>query len=188
MTRNQPTGLVVWCTGLSGAGKTTICNAVSKELLAHGFKVETLDGDIVRQQLNSDLGFSRKDRNENVRRIGVVAQRLARHGVIVLVAVISPYRAARQKLRDTIPDFMEVYVNAPLAVCEQRDPKGLYRRARQKQLDRFTGIDDPYQPPLAPDVECATDQETIKASKNKVVAAVLAFVAARSGQQVANGN
>jgi len=172
---NDSTGLTVWFTGLSGSGKTTLCNAVSTELMAHGFKVEVLDGDVVRKQLNSDLGFSQKDRDENVRRIGFVAQLLARHGVIVLVAAISPYRAVREELRKNISNFIEVYVNAPLAVCEQRDPKGLYKRAREKKMSGLTGIDDPYQPPLAPDVECRTDHEAVKASTSKVVSAVMAF-------------
>jgi adenylylsulfate kinase len=176
-------GLAVWFTGLSGAGKTTLCNAVSTELLAQGFKVEVLDGDTVRKSLNSDLGFSREDRDENIRRIGFVAELLSRYGVIVLVAAISPYRAVREELRNKIPNFIEVYVNAPLAVCEQRDPKGLYHRARTKEITGFTGIDDPYEPPLTPDVECTTDRETVKASTSKVVSAVLDFFATRSGRQ-----
>lgn len=183
LTSSQPTGLIVWFTGLSGAGKTTICNAASTELLAQGFKVEVLDGDAIRKQLNNDLGFSQKDRDENIRRMGFVAQLLARHGVIVLVAAISPYRAVRDELRKAIPNFIEVYANAPLAVCEQRDPKGLYRRARKRQLAKFTGVDDPYQPPLAPEVECATDRETVKTSSGKVVGAVLSFLASRSAKR-----
>jgi bifunctional enzyme CysN/CysC len=174
LINNSSHGLTVWFTGLSGAGKTTLCNAVATELLAHGFNVEILDGDVVRKKLNSDLGFSPKDREENIRRIGFVAQLLSRHGVIVLVAAISPYRAVREELRSSMPDFIEVYVNAPLMVCEQRDPKGLYRRVREKEIKSFTGVDDPYQPPLAPDVECKTDCETIKGSANKVITAVLA--------------
>ncbi len=129
---NSP-GLIVWFTGLSGAGKTTLCSSVSTELLARGFKVEVLDGDSVRKNLNSDLGFSQQDRDENIRRIGFVAELLSRHGVIVLVAAISPYRAVREELRRAIPNFMEVYVNAPLAICEQRDPKGLYREHTKRR-------------------------------------------------------
>jgi adenylylsulfate kinase len=179
-------GLTVWFTGLSGAGKTTLCNTVFKELLALGFKVEVLDGDTIRKSLNRDLGFSREDRDENIRRIGFVAELLARHGVIVLVAAISPYRHVREELRNSLPNFIEVYVNAPLAVCEQRDPKGLYRRARNREITNFTGIDDPYEPPLAPDVECATDRETVEASTNKVVSTVLGFSAVRNGKQRIN--
>lgn len=175
----QSTGLTVWFTGLSGAGKTTICSAVHTELLAQGFKVEVLDGDVVRRKLNSDLGFSQRDRDENVRRIGFVAQLLASHGVIVLVAAISPYRSVREELRESNPDFIEVYVNAPLEVCESRDPKGLYKRARNKEISGFTGIDDPYQPPLKPQVECKTESETIKASCTKVVSAIVSFFGSR---------
>lgn len=176
-------GLTLWFTGLSGAGKTTLCNSVSTELLARGFKVEILDGDTVRKSLNCDLGFSRQDRDENIRRIGFVAELLSRHGVIVLVAAISPYRAVRAELRKSIPNFMEIYVNAPLAICEQRDPKGLYHRARKREITGFTGIDDPYEPPQAPDVECATDWETVKTSTNKVISMVSEFLAARIGKQ-----
>jgi adenylylsulfate kinase len=181
LTTNHGSGLTVWFTGLSGAGKTTLCNAVATELLAHGFKVEVLDGDIVRRQLNNDLGFSRADRDENIRRIGYVALLLSRNGVVVLVAAISPYREIREEVRKDIPNFIEVYVNAPLATCEQRDPKGLYKRARAKAITGFTGIDDPYQPPLDPEVECKTDHETITASTNKVVSAVLRFYGSIGG-------
>ncbi len=180
MSRGYSSGLVVWFTGLSGPGKSTICAAVCTELLVRGFRVEVLDGDILRKQLNSDLGFSQKDRNENIHRIGFVAQLLARNGVIVLVAAISPYRTMRAELCQTISNFMEVYVNAPLEVCEERDPKGLYRRARKRQISGFTGIDDPYEPPLAPQVECKTDSETVKGSSSKVVPAILAFFSSRS--------
>jgi adenylyl-sulfate kinase len=173
------TGLTVWFTGLSGAGKTTICSSVYTELLALGFRVEVLDGDVIRRKLNSDLGFSQKDRDENVRRIAFVAQLLATHGVIVLVAAISPYREVREEIRRDNPNFIEVYVNAPLEICEQRDPKGLYKRARNKEIEKFTGIDDPYQPPLVPEVECRTDRETVKASSARVVSAIQFFFASR---------
>lgn len=173
------TGLTVWFTGLSGAGKTTICDSVYTELLALGFRVEVLDGDVIRRKLNSDLGFSQKDRDENVRRIAFVAQLLASHGVVVLVAAISPYRAVREEIRKDNPNFIEVYVNAPLEICEQRDPKGLYKRARNKEIQRFTGIDDPYEPPLVPEVECRTDSEMVKASSARVVSAIQFFFASR---------
>jgi bifunctional enzyme CysN/CysC len=166
-------GLTVWFTGLSGAGKTTICNAVHTELLARGIRAEMLDGDAVRKHLNSDLGFSRKDRDENVRRIGFVAQLLTRNGVVVLVSAISPYRAVRDEVRNTIHNFLEVHVNAPLDVCEGRDPKGLYKKARAGEISGFTGIDDPYEAPLTPDLRCDTDQESIKASADKVVATIM---------------
>ncbi len=171
-------GLTVWFTGLSGAGKTTICRAVETELRARGMRVEVLDGDVIRTYLCRDLGFSEKDRNENIKRIAYVAQLLTRNGVVVLVAAISPYRSSREEAREAIGSFVEVYVNAPLEVCEARDPKGLYRRARSGELEHFTGIDDPYEAPLAPEVECHTDVESAAESSGTVLAAVLRFLSA----------
>jgi bifunctional enzyme CysN/CysC len=165
-------GLVVWFTGLSGAGKSTISRRLYERLWASGLSVEMLDGDELRCHLTSDLGFTRSDRDENIRRISFVAGMLARNGVIALVSVISPYRAARDAVRAQSANFLEVYVNAPLAVCEARDPKGLYRKARSGQLRAFTGIDDPYEPPLAPEVECRTDRETPPESTDRVLAAI----------------
>lgn len=172
-------GLVVWFTGLSGAGKTTICKSACIELMALGFRVEVLDADEVRKGLCSDLGFTREDRNENVRRLGFVAQLLAQHGLIVLVAAISPNRSVREELRGVISNFLEVFVNASLAICERRDPKGLYKRARRKDIKNFTGIDDPYEPPLSAEVECLTECESLTASTSKVVSAVQKFFEAR---------
>lgn len=169
-------GLTVWMTGLSGAGKTTICEAVYTELLARGLRVEALDGDAVRQNLSRGLGFSRDDRNENVRRIGYVSQLLTRNRVISLVSAISPYRDAREEVRSQTGRFLEVFVNAPVQVCEQRDPKGLYQRARAGEFRGFTGLDDPYEAPLTPEVECKTDQESVRESVDKVVAAILKAV------------
>jgi len=134
-----------------------------------GYKVESLDGDQVRRNLSTGLGFSKEDRMENIRRVGFVAELLTRNGVIVLVSVIAPYRSARDEIRRNIGDFVEVYVNAPLAVCEVRDVKGLYGKARAGLLKNFTGIDDPYEPPLAPEVECRTDQESPAESVTKVL-------------------
>ena len=168
----QHRGLTVWFTGLSASGKTTLCNAVYQRLAARHWKLELLDGDTVRKHLSKDLGFSREDRDENIRRIGFVAGLLTRNGVIALAAAISPYRAVRREVRASIGDFVEVYVNAPLEVCEARDPKGLYRKARAGQLPGFTGIDDPYEPPLRPEVECRTDRESLEESVAKVLAAV----------------
>lgn len=168
-------GLTVWFTGLSGAGKTTLCRNVQADLQARGFPVEVLDGDSVREYLCSDLGFSEADRRENIKRIAYVAQLLTRNGVVVLVAAISPYRNSREAARASIGDFLEVFVNAPLPVCEARDPKGLYRRARAGALKKFTGIDDPYEAPNSPEVECCTDRESIEQSAEKVIAAVLGF-------------
>ncbi len=162
-------GVTVWFTGLSGAGKTTICQAVEKDLRARQFKVEVLDGDVVRQNLTKGLGFSKEDRDENIRRIGFVAHLLTRNDVIVLVSVISPYRNIREQVRQSIGDFIEVYVNAPLEVCEQRDVKGLYKKARAGEIKHFTGIDDPYESPLRPEVECRSDQENITESVTKVL-------------------
>jgi adenylylsulfate kinase len=165
-------GLTVWFTGLSGAGKTTICNAVSSALSERGYRVEVLDGDVVRQQLSRDLGFSREDRDENVRRIAFIAEILTRNGILVLVAAISPYRTVREEVRQKIGRFLEVFVDAPLAICEERDPKGLYRKARRGELKGFTGIDDPYEAPQVPDVRCRTDRETLEISSKKVISAV----------------
>jgi adenylylsulfate kinase len=162
-------GVTVWFTGLSGAGKTTIRMAVEQRLRSQGFKVEVLDGDIVRENLTKGLGFSKADRDENIRRIGFVAHLLTRNDVIVLVSAISPYQEIRQEVRSKIGNFVEVYVNAPLQVCEQRDVKGLYKKARAGEIKNFTGIDDPYEPPTCPDVECKTDQETLEESMAKVL-------------------
>ncbi|MGA9380110.1 MAG: adenylyl-sulfate kinase [Phormidium sp.] len=161
-------GVTVWFTGLSGAGKTTISKAVEQELRERGYLVEVLDGDIVRQNLTKGLGFSKEDRDENIRRIGFVAHLLTRNGVIVLVSAISPYQEIRQEVKAKISDFIEVFVNAPLEVCEQRDVKGLYKKARAGEIKHFTGIDDPYEAPREPDVECHTNLETEAESVAKV--------------------
>jgi adenylylsulfate kinase len=165
----QQCGITLWFTGLSGAGKSTISCEVEKKLRAEGYKVEVLDGDVVRQNLTKDLGFSKEDRDENIRRIGFVAQLLTRNQVIVLVSVISPYQKIRQEMRQRIGKFIEVYVNAPIEVCEQRDVKGLYKKARSGEIKNFTGINDPYEPPLNPEVECRTDVESIEESVAKVL-------------------
>lgn len=162
-------GVTVWFTGLSGAGKSTITSGVVQALQERGCDLEVMDGDEVRQNLTKGLGFSKADRDENIRRIGYVASLLTRHGVIVLVPVISPYREIRDEMRQKIGDFVEVFVNAPLAVCEQRDVKGLYKKARAGEIKQFTGIDDPYEPPLNPEVECRTDLETLAESVQKVL-------------------
>jgi bifunctional enzyme CysN/CysC len=165
-------GLTVWLTGLSSAGKTTLSRAIYEKLWARGYRVELVDGDEVRRYLSRDLGFSKEDRDENIRRIGFIAELLTRNGVIAIVSAISPYRAVRDEVRGKIANFLEVFVNAPLEVCEGRDVKGLYRRARIGELPSFTGIDDPYEPPLHPDVECRTDLETIVESADKVINSV----------------
>ena len=170
MEHQQP-GVTIWFTGLSGAGKTTISRAIEQALQSKGYKrIEILDGDVVRQNLTKGLGFSKEDRDENIRRVGFVANILTRNQVIVLVSAISPYQEIRQELRERIGNFVEVYVNAPLAICEQRDVKGLYKKARAGEIKNFTGIDDPYEPPLNPEVECRTDLESLEESVAKVLA------------------
>ncbi len=160
----------LWFTGLSGAGKTTISQRVGQELKNRGHLVELLDGDIIRQNLTKGLGFSKADRDENVRRIGFVAHLLCRNGVYVLVAAISPYADSRRYVRELIGDkFIEIYVNSPIEICEARDVKGLYKKARAGEIKHFTGIDDPYEPPTNPDLECRTDLETIEESVAKVL-------------------
>ncbi|HAG79852.1 MAG TPA: adenylyl-sulfate kinase [Cyanobacteria bacterium UBA11162] len=161
-------GVTLWFTGLSGAGKTTISQAVAEALRSQDYNIEILDGDIVRQNLTKGLGFSKADRDENIRRIGFVSHLLTRNGVIVLVSAISPYREIREEVRQRIGDFVEIYVNAPLEICEGRDVKGLYKRARSGEIKGFTGIDDPYEPPLNPEIECRTDQEELSESVAKV--------------------
>lgn len=170
-------GLTVWFTGLSSAGKTTIGQALYDALENRGHPLEWLDGDVVRQRLSKDLGFSQEDRDENIRRIGALAEQLTRAGAIVIVSAISPYRATRDEQRRRIGDFLEVWVHAPLEVCESRDRKGIYRRARAGELHNVTGVDDPYEHPLAPDVECRTDRETLEESVAKVLEAVERWLA-----------
>jgi adenylylsulfate kinase len=153
-------GVVVWFTGLSGAGKTTIASALAPELLALGRRVEVLDGDIVRTHLSKGLGFSREDRDLNVARIAFVAHLLARNGVTVLVAAVSPYRAARAAAREVIGDFVEVHVAPPLDECVARDTKGLYKKALAGEIPQFTGVSDPYEPPQ--DAELTIDTSTIE--------------------------
>lgn len=166
-------GLTVWFTGLSGAGKTALCQHVHAALAARGLAVETIDGDMIREHLCKDLGFTEEDRRENIRRISYISHLLTRNGIVVLVAAISPYRSSREQARSLIGRFLEVYVNAPLEVCESRDPKGLYRRARSGALKGFTGIDQPYEPPLSPEVECCTDLESVEQSATRVMARIL---------------
>ncbi len=162
-------GFILWFTGLSGSGKTTITTALEPELKARGCKVEILDGDVVRTNLSKGLGFSQEDRDTNIRRIGFVAHLLSRNGVAVMTAAISPYRAIRDEIRAMEPNFVEVYVTAPLEVCEVRDVKGLYAKARAGEIKGFTGIDDPYEEPLNPEIICYTERETVEESVKKVL-------------------
>jgi adenylylsulfate kinase len=169
----DPRGFTVWLTGMSGAGKSTITAILERELLRRGLPVEVLDGDVVRTHLTRGLGFSREDRDENVRRVGWVSELLSRHGVVVIAAVISPYRAVRDEIRARIGRFVEVHVDAPLEVLAKRDPKGLYRKAMAGEIENFTGVSDPYEPPLDPEVVCHSDgRETPEQSAAKIVAAL----------------
>jgi adenylylsulfate kinase len=153
-------GCVIWFTGLSGAGKTTIAEVLYRELLSRSEKVEMLDGDVVRENLSKGLGFSKEDRDLNIARIGFVAHLLARNGVKVICSAISPYRDTRDKVRELVGDFIEVYVSTPIEACEERDVKGLYERARQGLIKGFTGVDDPYEPPLNPELDIPTVEQT----------------------------
>ena len=159
----------MWFTGLSGAGKTTIAEIVEHELRERNRRVEVLDGDIVRTNLSKGLGFGRDDRNINVLRIGFVANLLTRNGVAVIVSAISPYKEARDQVRRRIVDFVEVFVDAPLEVCAERDVKGLYQKAFAGEIPQFTGVSDPYEPPAAPDLVLKTDEETPEESARKVI-------------------
>ncbi|HQP93504.1 MAG TPA: adenylyl-sulfate kinase [Thermoanaerobaculia bacterium] len=164
-------GGVVWLTGLSGAGKSTLATAVEAALIRAGHAACVLDGDNLRHGLNADLGFSREDRRENIRRAGEVAALFADAGLIVIAAFISPYRAGREAAREAIgaARFLEVFLDAPLAVCERRDPKGLYRRARAGEIAEFTGISAPYEPPEAPALTLDTAREELAVSARRIV-------------------
>jgi len=166
-------GIVIWLTGLSGAGKTTLALALKHELTAAGHRVETLDGDEVRENLSRGLGFSKEDRDTNVRRIGFVARLLARNGVIVLASAISPYRQSRDDARQSVESdgarFVEVFVRAPLSVLVERDVKGLYKKALAGEIKNFTGVSDPYEDPLAPDVIVDSSVEPVEESAARVL-------------------
>ena len=162
-------GFTLWFTGLSGAGKTTVAEIVEHELRERNRRVEVLDGDIVRTNLSKGLGFGRDDRNTNVLRIGFVANLLTRHGVAVIVSAISPYKEARDQVRRRIVDFVEVFVDAPLEVCAERDVKGLYKKAFAGEIPQFTGVSDPYEPPAAPDLVLKTNEEEPQESARKVI-------------------
>lgn len=169
--RSGHQGGVVWLTGLSAAGKSTVAANLERELFRRGCQTFMIDGDSVRMGLCSDLDFSRRGRHENIRRVGEVAKLFSQAGFICIAAFISPNRADRQKVREIMADgnFIEVFVNAPLAVCEARDPKGLYLKARQKKIKHFTGISSPYEPPLNPDIELLTDKLTVAEAVGKLV-------------------
>lgn len=168
-------GFTVWLTGLSGSGKTAIAKPLTRALKDRGLKVERLDGDIVRQSLTSDLGFTKEDRDENIKRVTFVAKLLTRNGVAVICSFISPYRERRARTRKEIEGggaFIEVYVHCPVKVCAERDVKGLYEQAFAGEIANFTGVSDPYEPPENPEVVCHTAEETVEES----VAHVLAYL------------
>jgi adenylylsulfate kinase len=170
LTEVSSLGATVWTTGLSGSGKTTIAKLLEKRLRDRGVKVEILDGDIVRTNLSKGLGFSKEDRDINISRIGFVANLLSRNGVVAITAAISPYREVRDAVREHTERFVEVYVDAPIEVCESRDVKGMYAKARRGEIKGFTGVDDPYEEPLNPEVVCKTGEETVEQSVDKIVA------------------
>jgi len=155
---------VLWFTGLSGSGKSTIANALEKEMYKRGIHTYILDGDNVRHGLNSDLGFKNADRVENIRRVGEVAKLMVDAGILVLTAFISPFKAEREMVRNLFEDgdFIEIFVDTPLEIAESRDPKGLYKKARRGDLPNFTGIDSPYEKPTHPDIHIKTDKEPLK--------------------------
>jgi adenylyl-sulfate kinase len=162
-------GFTIWFTGLSCSGKTTISRRVAEELLKRGLKVEILDGDVVRTNLSKGLGFSKEDRDTNIKRIGFVCKLLSRNGVVAIGAAISPYREVRDYNRQEIGDFVEVYCKCPLEVCIERDVKGLYKKALAGEIPNYTGVSDPYEEPLDPEVVLETDREEEEESVAKVM-------------------
>lgn len=169
--RFQQKGTIVWLTGLSGAGKTTVSIALESVLFEQKALVTILDGDVVRSGLNQDLGFSAEDRKENIRRIGEVAKLLANQSFVVIVAFISPFREDREWVRQSMDDgrFIEVFVDCPLAVCEERDTKGLYKKARKGEISDFTGISSPYEPPMSPEIHIKTSEHSVEDCVGKII-------------------
>jgi adenylylsulfate kinase len=167
----QQKPLVIWLTGLSGSGKSTIANALEKELFEQGFSTYLLDGDNVRHGLNGDLGFSEKDRVENIRRVGEVAKLFVDAGLIVITAFISPFRSDRKLVKDLFEEdeFLEVFINTPIEICKERDPKGLYKKALNGEIKNFTGIDSPYENPENPTLEIKTNKLSIEKSVTKII-------------------
>jgi len=164
------TGFTLWFTGLSGAGKSTLSEIIEQRLRERGHKIEVLDGDIVRTHLSKGLGFSREDRDTNIKRIAFVCSLLTRNGVICISAAISPYSDAREWARREIGNFVEVYVNCPLEVCRERDVKGLYKLVDEGKIKNFTGVDDPYEAPEHPDLVIETSRETVEESVENIFA------------------
>ena len=170
---DNSSGFTVWLTGLPCSGKSTIAQKLARRLLRRGRRVEVLDGDLVRQSLSHGLGFNREDRDRNIQRVAFVANLLARNDVIVIVAVVSPYRAARDEARRSLQRFFEVHVDCPLSECERRDVKGMYKRARTGELRGFTGVDDPYEVPLDPELTVSTNLQSSDDSAARVESALL---------------
>jgi adenylyl-sulfate kinase len=161
-------GFTLWFTGMSGAGKSTISEVIYARLKEAGAKVELLDGDVVRTNLSKGLGFSKEDRDINIRRIGFVCELLTRNGVIAMVAAISPYREVREEVRARIGNFVEVYVHCPIEVLASRDVKGLYKKALAGEIPEFTGVSDPYEPPENPEITIDSSKESVEESVEKV--------------------
>jgi adenylylsulfate kinase len=167
---SEQRGFTLWFTGLSGAGKTTITNVLVKELVKRDVRLEVLDGDVVRENLSKGLGFSKEDRDTNIRRIAFVANLLSRHGVPVITAAISPYREIRDEARQMMDDrFIEVYAKASVEVCEERDTKGLYAKARAGEIKEFTGVSDPYEEPINPEITVETAEQSPEESAQQIL-------------------
>src|SRR5487761_1980263 len=163
------TGCTLWFTGMSGSGKSTLSSLLATRLRAMGARVEVIDGDVIRTRLCRGLGFSKDDREENIRRIGFVCELLSRNGVIAIAAAISPYRACRDDLRSRIANFIEIYMRCPVEVLAERDVKGLYKKALAGEIPNFTGISDPYEPPLAPEVTIDSSRDSLEDSVASIV-------------------
>jgi adenylyl-sulfate kinase len=176
-------GFTLWFTGLPSSGKSTLARRVEEILLERGMNVEVLDGDEVRENLSKGLGFSKEDRDTNIRRIGFVAKLLARNGAVAITAAISPYRDVRDEMRRAIGRFVEVYVECPIDVLKERDVKGLYKKALAGEIKHFTGVDDPYEPPLKPEVVVHSDRESVDESVARIVGTleVLGYIPRVSG-------
>jgi len=166
---NNQKGFTAWFTGLPCCGKTTIAKKVVEILKQRGYKVEHLDGDLVREYLTSDLGFSKKDRDENLKRISFVAKLLTRNDIIVLATFVSPYSDRRKKIRKEIKDFIEIFVKCPVEICIKRDVKGMYKKALEGEIKDFTGVQDPYEEPEKPELIIHSDEETVDESVKKVI-------------------
>lgn len=162
-------GCTLWFTGMSGSGKSTLASALAARLRAKGIHVEVIDGDVVRTQLCRGLGFQKEDRQENIRRIGIVCEILSRNGVIAIAAAISPYRSSREELRSRIENFIEIYMSCPVSVLVERDVKGLYKKALAGEIPNFTGISDPYEPPEQPEVTIDSSVESIEEGVDAVL-------------------